>query len=346
MKPLAEAYAASGWAALHKSGKDRFFNQRAAFVALFQPWIDWRVLHDLSLSLVLISAMFLHVTGSSVDLLAAPFVAAIILLTLGVPHGAFDIAILQARYGLTDVCEFGLALAAYLALAGLVLVMWWWQPGISLTAFLLVATYHFGGDLVISGVNDSAKFIKNFGLQRIILGTSMLTATTWNYQTQVTEIFVWLSSPEAAKNISTAMHLLAVPCAIVAMITLVDSFRHSVPAALNRLMILIAAFFLPPITFFVIYFCFYHSVRHVVEVRTELAMLSISEVVLSGLPYALAAIVGCCAGAAIFISLGAGRALLSVVFIALAALTLPHMVLIDANQRHLGRFLQWGGRRR
>ncbi|MEC8144830.1 MAG: Brp/Blh family beta-carotene 15,15'-dioxygenase, partial [Pseudomonadota bacterium] len=71
------------------------------------------------------------------------FVTAICLMILvaGLPHGAFDYYLLSARY---DGAMIFAALAGYIALAGLTLLLWWSLPLMFLFSFLVYSAFHFG----------------------------------------------------------------------------------------------------------------------------------------------------------------------------------------------------------
>ena len=89
--------------------------------------------------------------------------------------------------------------------------------------------------------------------------------------------------------------------------------------------------FTPPLVGFAFYFCFVHSARHLQTIVDILgATASKPAILIQALVFTLAS---WGAGAAAFWSLsGVGSvdaALLRVVFIGLAALTLPHIVLVD-----------------
>ena len=87
----------------------------------------------------------------------------------------------------------------------------------------------------------------------------------------------------------------------------------------------------PPLLGFAVYFCFVHSYRHFSSMRgvlqTTVSSLRITQttVVFSLLTWA----VGLVALAQLSSTVGVEPALLKVVFVGLAALTVPHMILVD-----------------
>lgn len=124
------------------------------------------------------------------------------------------------------------------------------------------------------------------------------------------------------------MHLIAPVLLFLAVFSLVFNQLVSPRAIMEIGSIVGAAIILPPITFFLLCFCLFHSVRHLFEVRVELSDHSLGNLAGGGAPYAGRAILGTLWGSALFVTLSSGLALLSAVFIALASLTVPHMLLV------------------
>ena len=65
----------------------------------------------------------------------------LVLLLAGLPHGAFDYHILSARY---EGSAFACALVIYLGLTGMTVVLWWLLPLWFLSSFLAYSAFHFG----------------------------------------------------------------------------------------------------------------------------------------------------------------------------------------------------------
>jgi beta-carotene 15,15'-dioxygenase len=264
---------------------------------------------------ILMIACFIQTFFWNFDLLQFPMSAAALILLLGAPHGSFDVALLQKRYPSRPLV---LLLTYYITLAAGVLVFWWLAPGLALCGFLLIAAFHFGGDWATSGK-----------LERVALGATLLTATTLQHSDHVTIIFTWLATDNVAAALVTAMRL-AAP-ALLAVVPVII-WRHSTGLPRRKVevsAVIIAAVVLPPITFFVLYFCLLHSVRHLIAVHVALATVRRRKLLVDAAPYATAAIVGCVVGAGLLSHLNLGAASITAVFLTLAALTVPHMLLVD-----------------
>ena len=88
---------------------------------------------------------------------------------------------------------------------------------------------------------------------------------------------------------------------------------------------------LPPLVGFSIYFCLIHSIRHFAAMRTMLAdtiskfQITRTTVLFSAMCWAVGLIILAQQSS----NVGVEPALLQVIFIGLAALTMPHMMLVD-----------------
>jgi beta-carotene 15,15'-dioxygenase len=265
---------------------------------------------------LLIGCGLLQATGHGLDLLETPVLAALLIIGLGAPHGALDVAVAKQRFDMSGPFAISTFVAKYVGLALLVVVLWWQLPSIALAAFLCLAAYHFGGDW--GAPSDHAA--------RFVAGAALLSATTIFHLQQVIEIFGWLAPHGDAVLIGDLLQILVWPL-FVATAILARYFRNEPEGVVELSVVITCAGLLPPITFFVLYFCGLHSVRHLAAVRHELGRHSIADLVSEALPYVLVAITGSLAGSLLFLHLDAGPAVLSAVFISLAALTVPHMLL-------------------
>lgn len=256
----------------------------------------------------------------NIDLLTVPTLASLLILGLGVPHGAADIAIIERQWHLTTWRQTVGALVVYVALAGCVIFAWWLRPQLCLALFLSGSAYHFGGDW---GHNP---------LARTLRGAALLTATAVYHVQQDAEIFGWLTSPSTGAAMAVVMQMLSIPLLILAAIHSAMLACERSLVALEYGVVLSAALVLSPITFFVLYFCLLHSPRHMMSIRKVMWDWTLPRIVAKSAPYAGVAIGATLLGATLMTSLNAGPQLLTSVFIALAALTVPHMLMAEQGR--------------
>jgi beta-carotene 15,15'-dioxygenase len=258
----------------------------------------------------------------SLDFLDWPGATAVLLLVMGLPHGALDIELMI--HAADDPARFSLSrsLLAYVGIILGVLLFWWVLPAGALVFMLLLSAYHFGGDWLA---------LKQLG-ERVVVGAALLSAPALFHGPAVASIFSWLVSPDAGVIIAGTMKLAGVPL-VLAVCAVMRRRWHDNRAQCEEIVIVVgSAIILPPLTFFVIYFCALHSLRHLVEVRQTLSAQRVSLMIARGAPYAGVALVGCLAGGVFFPRLDPGAAVLSSVFVGLAALTVPHMLLSELPQ--------------
>lgn len=119
-------------------------------------------------------------------------------------------------------------------------------------------------------------------------------------------------------------------CLVAALLLLGGLLRSRTAAATDwrdLLLLLGAAWLLPPLAYFIAYFCFLHSPRHLLATAQRLGLASWRDRLRALAPATLGSWL--LAAAALPWVLGASprQAIVQLVFIGLAALTVPHMLL-------------------
>ena len=264
----------------------------------------------------------------------ASVIALLFVVLIGLPHGAFDGAIanhLGAGRSLAEAAKF---ITSYCAAAGLVIVIWIMFPAVTLTLFLIISMIHFGrGDA-------SAQSRPVFMMQVLLHGGLAIFGIIYFQQSSVVPLFEALTNGDSNLPILTSNIMVPVMGLTAGVYSLMAFRDSSLRARFAEFVLLAVVFaFLPPLVSFALYFCIIHTGRHMRRIWHVLASSS-SPVGL----YKQAAgftLASWLAGGMAFIWLETGNldaALLQVVFIGLAALTVPHMILVDGffakGQRH------------
>jgi Brp/Blh family beta-carotene 15,15'-monooxygenase len=237
---------------------------------------------------------------------------------LGLPHGAIDPLVARRKGIWRNPASLANFLALYLLLAGAYGLFWWLAPGLALTAFLLYAACHFSGDW--EAVLDS-RF-------RWLLGLAIVALPTWSHPEQVGQLFSVLSN-DAATNIIVSAGQLVGPAVLAGGVALaVLAWRKSAASGIEITLLLATASLLPPLVFFAIYFGLLHSPRHLFEELGKLRLPASKVVLTSGVTLLATALLAVAAwpvlGAASF-----DESVIRLVFIGLASLTVPHMLLVE-----------------
>ncbi|MEG8014297.1 Brp/Blh family beta-carotene 15,15'-dioxygenase [Sphingomonas sp. 22R3R2A-7] len=205
---------------------------------------------------------------------AAVVAATIVFIGGGLPHGAYDIALLRravaldrsrvglARGGLTGdgLLRVGLVVGGYVATALLMVSLWLTVPLVALVLFLAVAAVHFGEDWAML----------EEPLLRVAAGAAVIGAATIGHPSAVSAVFVAMSDPRAAvvARIVTAIAPVALLVTLVGIaLAWRQGSRHWASAMAVCLGLLIV---LPPVAGFALFFVFLHSPRHLAQTRVLL----------------------------------------------------------------------------
>lgn len=256
----------------------------------------------------------------------------------GLPHGAAD-AWIAAREGLaSDRLGKAVFLAIYSGLALLVIAVWLALPVMSLALFLAISVWHFG--------DDSRRDLHP--LARISTGLIILGAPAAFHATAVSDAYGILSGDRIAAIVSAQGALFWLGCVALPLVLALTPVRvplsaRATPGRINHLteMILLVALaaLLSPLVYFAVYFCGVHSPRHLGRVNRlfperggwrlwgSVTALTLIPVLSGAAAWGWLTAVGRLPDAA-------G---LQVLFIGLAALTLPHMLLVDRLSPSLAR---------
>ena len=241
---------------------------------------------------------------------------------VGLPHGALD-PVVAHRHGLiTDIASGIRFTLAYLLLAAAVVAVWIRFPLFALGAFLLISAVHFGRDW------QRKTGFGGFGYGAAILGLPGLAQPA-----EVTRIFSLLlfdAAPAAALSLLQGLGTAGL------LLLCLDYGRLSRGMLAELLLLTAAAALLPPLWYFVLYFCALHSPRHL---RDEFRRLSGQQRFYAALTMLVTTLAALLIAAVSGVHLkqfyeSVNVMLYPLVFIGLAALTVPHMCL-----------LEWAGRR-
>lgn len=242
---------------------------------------------------------------------------------VGLPHGALD-PMVATRYGLIrDLPSSVWFFMIYSAIVGLVIGFWLLLPGLALVLFLLISSLHFGRDW---------KYKISFG--GFGYGAFVLGLPAWTFPEQVEQIFGFLIFENSAPIPTVLLQTLGL---IGGFMLLVDRKKLSILRLAELSALALVAFALEPLWYFVIYFCGFHSPRHLIaEFRTMKKETRFIAYIVMLLLTILTLGVAAVSGSHIekyYESID--MVLYQVIFIGLAALTVPHMCLLEwaARQR-------------
>lgn len=210
-----------------------------------------------------------------------PLLASVVL--LGLPHGALDLLVVPRLRGRPAGMGLLLGVAAlYLALAGAYLAAWWAAPAAAFVLFVVLTWFHWGqGDLYsllgLTGAHLDGRLgrvltlVARGGIPMVV----PLLAFPETYR-EVAQSLVGLFEPGAVARISWAFEptfrlAAGIGLAAVVAASLFVGRERSSPgtrrawrAGAAETLLLVAYFALvPPLLAIGLYFCLWHSLRHV-----------------------------------------------------------------------------------
>lgn len=251
------------------------------------------------------------------------FAALVAIFLFGVPHGGFD-ATIARRSGWS--VNGGLSLVifhlAYIAIALAVAIIWWWFPLFSLGLFLLVSGYHFGASDIADTGTDWIPWIAHGGLVPIAIPSI-------NPEIVQTIFSILIGANKADILLSIIQIIYFLWLIVLVSYCFFALFKKQYGKPLIGLMAMIGVtVILPPLASFAVYFCLWHSRGHIVRLWYSLKENDRLPAVQEAIVYTLLTWIG----AVIFFFYLDGsisNIMLQLTFIGLAALTLPHMILVD-----------------
>ncbi len=255
---------------------------------------------------------------------------------IGVSHGALDHvkgSQLMKIYKVKNNFYFYLV---YIFLSLLVILCWTILPLFTLIIFLLVASYHFGKEDSSVGLINNRRF-KN--ILYLFKGSLIVVAPLFFHQEETLKIFQSLDVDIINTNENLIIFFLII--SFSANIILMSQLNYNGFLLADWLTILLLNIFLSPLVAFTLYFCFLHSVRHSFSLIYEIDKKNFKNGVVKFIKKAvpLTVITAILFIIAIYFLTNyyvLDEAILKVIFIGLASLTFPHILLeylIEKNEK-------------
>jgi len=246
-----------------------------------------------------------------------------LIIIIGLPHGALDGSVFISLSLDKNIWNILLFIVLYILLASLVAFSWFYFPQVSLIFFLLISIFHFGiGDFQwTTGLDKYLYGFLNGGI--IILGISYFNFDSVNNVYKYLSIntdLVW-----KFLNLANTIFLILIPFFIIN----IDKFRSIDIFRIFLLILLIIL--LPPIVTFAIYFCFIHTFNHFSRIIPVLKrQMDNRKILYTFLVFTISSwLIGFIVYKYFIGFFDTEELIYRILFIGLAALTVPHMILID-----------------
>ena len=270
----------------------------------------------------------------------------ILILTIGISHGSLDHIKGKKLLKLFNVEKTYLFYLSYILISSIVIFTWILLPSVTLVFFLIVASYHFGKEDTEFLVIDKTNFTE---VIYFFKGLLIILAPLYFHFQETIEIFklllieneLFYSSLEFIET-NKVIQLGIVVSTLSSIFLFLKNFEiKKFTIFLDYFSIILLNYFLYPLLAFTIYFCFLHSIRHSVSLALELDQKNLFNgfkiFVKKAIPLTILTGVIC------FISLyllsnsyNLNDTILKVIFIGLASLTFPHILLeylLEKNEK-------------
>jgi len=262
------------------------------------------------------------------------------ILIIGVSHGSLDNIKGEKLLNLFGYKSRFLFYFIYLTISLSIIILWLILPNTTLFLFLIVASFHFGKEDTVF------TFKEKFFIPEILFflkGSSVIIAPLLFQREETNEIFNTLNFYLFEFSIFNN-HFLIIFLCLSFLSSIYISNKRSVDLKalmiMDFLSLIILNVFLTPVLAFTLYFCFLHSIRHSITLIFELDRsfkAGFKKFISKAIPLTLIT------GIIFLITIyflnnfyGLDEAIYKVIFIGLASLTFPHILLeylLEKNEK-------------
>ena len=267
----------------------------------------------------------------------SPLICLFLILVIGVSHGSLDHIKGKRLLKIFDIKNVFFFYVSYILLAIFIILAWVLLPAISLLLFLVVASYHFGKE-------DTQFLTTNNNLINQLLfffkGSLIILAPMFFHFDETVAIYKFLLVEDEAfytilDYIETNKILLIgiVLSTLSSVLLFIKEFEiKKFVIFLDYFSIIILNYYLSPLVAFTLYFCFLHSLRHTITLIFEIDNFDFNNGLIKflkkALPLTILTAIFCLISLFFLNNIyDLNSSILKVIFIGLASLTFPHILL-------------------
>jgi len=275
--------------------------------------------------------------------LITPIVCLFFILSVGISHGAMDNYKGNKLLLVYKINNKSIFFIIYILISTFVILFWNFYSSLTLLFFLLVASYHFGREDTSFLHNGNSDLDQLFYL---IKGSMIVFAPLFFHFDETLKIFETLFLSKEILILLKNEHWIINICLGLSILgyfyfVYKNKLKDFEILFLDMLNILILNYVFTPLIAFTIYFCFLHSIRHIISISYELDPNSFLDGVKAFIKKALpltivTAVLYLLAILFLSNSYGLNDVIIKVIFIGLASLTFPHILLeylIEKNEK-------------
>ena len=269
-----------------------------------------------------------------------------LILIIGVSHGSLDHEKGKKLFKILNIKSISFFYLSYVLISILVIFIWIIIPSSSLIIFLAVASYHFGKEDTQFLISENSYFNK---LLFFFKGLLIILAPMFFHFNETISIFKLLLvdneifySTLAFIEVNKILHLLIILSTFSSIYLFFNKFEiKKFTIFLDYFSILILNYYLDPLVAFTFYFCFLHSIRHSITLINDIDNQNFTNGVKvftkKALPLTILTAIFCLIGLYLLNnSYDLNSSILKLIFIGLASLTFPHILLeyfLEKNEK-------------
>ena len=280
------------------------------------------------------------------NLSISPLVCLLLILIIGVSHGSLDHIKGRKLLKIFQINNLITFYMSYFLLAVTIIILWVLFPTIVLIAFLVVASFHFGKEDT-QFLIDNNSYLNQFLF--FLKGSLVILAPLYFNFNETVSIFKLLlienESFYQSLSVIENNNFLIIGIVLSALSSIILFFKkfelRKFTIFFDYFSIIIINLHFSPLIAFTIYFCFLHSIRHSISLITELDQESLRNGLLvfikKATPLTILTAIFCLIGLYFLNNnYNLDSAILKLIFIGLASLTFPHILLeylIEKNEK-------------
>jgi Brp/Blh family beta-carotene 15,15'-monooxygenase len=267
----------------------------------------------------------------------SPLICLFLILVIGVSHGSLDHIKGKRLLKIFDIKNVFFFYVSYILLAVFIIIAWVLLPTISLLLFLIVASYHFGKEdtqFLTTNNNIINQLLYFFKGSLIILAPMFFhfdeTVAIYKFLLVENEIFYIILDYIETNKILLIGIVLSTLSSVLLFIKEFEIKKFVI--FLDYFSIIILNYYLSPLVAFTLYFCFLHSLRHSISLIFEIDNSNFNNGLIKflkkALPLTILTAIFCVISLFFLNNIyDLNSSILKVIFIGLASLTFPHILL-------------------
>ena len=280
------------------------------------------------------------------NLILSPLICLFFILSIGVSHGSLDHLKGKKLLKIFEFKNIYIFYLIYILIVLAVIILWIIIPTVSLIIFLIVAAFHFGKEdthFLISENSYYHQFL--FFLKGLLV---ILAPIYFHFEDTISifklllidnEFFYKILNFIEMNNLILLGILLSTLSNVILFTNKFDLKKFTI--FLDYFSILIINYYFSPLIAFTIYFCFLHSIRHSITLMHELDKDNLKNglkiFIKKSIPLTVVTAFFCLIGLYLLNnSYNLDSSILKIIFIGLASLTFPHILLeylIEKNEK-------------